>query len=190
MIYTLILPTLFCHYITLVFDTEFNRQPIFSNFHTPLINMSIFWTSVLFLFRRFWRMDIYDNFQSRFEPAISVFLGILTRLPRNLRNINFIDKVATGQAGRHNHRVDISWDFFPYSSLHASLGTIFFYISSFQMSICGIGNDFFTNVEEDWHPADLRDTILFLVVTDVLDSAFTETGGESLWWSSDVVDSV
>jgi len=49
-------------YITL-FDTEFNRQPISSDFHTPLINMSIFWTSVLFLFRRFWRMDIYNNFQ-------------------------------------------------------------------------------------------------------------------------------
>jgi len=100
-------------------------------------------------------MDIYNNFQSRYELAISVFLGnLLTRLPRNLRNINFIDKVATGQAGRHNRRVDISRDceplrFFPYSSLHASLGTIFFCISSSQMSICGIGNDFFTNVEED-----------------------------------------
>lgn len=47
-------------------------------------------------------MDIYstksviiytDNLEMDF------FLGIRTRLARNLHNINFIDKVATGQAG-------------------------------------------------------------------------------------------
>lgn len=60
--------------------------------------------------------DIYNTYKADYYKLdwywqfMYFFLGVPMRLARKLRNINFIDKVATGQAGRYNRRVDISWD--------------------------------------------------------------------------------
>lgn len=76
--------------------------------------------------------------------------------------------------------------------LHSSYFFKHYYISAFWISTCGVGSDFYANVGKGRHPIvsrnDSRGRFSF-GLTDVFNDAFTETGGESLRWSGDVVDS-
>lgn len=76
--------------------------------------------------------------------------------------------------------------------LHSSYFSKHYYISAFRISIRGVGSDFYTNVGKGRHPIvsriDFRGRFSS-GLTDVFNDAFTETGGESLRWSGDVVDS-
>lgn len=95
----------------------------------------------------------------------------------------------------YNQRVNISRDCDSGSRivdynfiLLISSSTIIF----FRISTCRVGSDFYTNVGEDRHPSvsliDSRERFSF-GLTDVFNDASTATGGESLRWSGDVVDS-
>lgn len=130
-------------------------------------------TNPLFFWKFQWYYPIYVIICQSYLQSCSRLDGSLQSASRYLARLRFMEPCCRLQ-------------------LHSSYFFKHYYISALQISTCRVGSDFCTNVRKGRHPIvsriDSRGRLSSGLI-DVFNDAFTETGGESLRWSGDVVDS-